>query len=152
MTTLLLLVAPIRTAWAEASPTEYCRQIGTDDTLRSVPPSLVPTVVKLFQLEAMSPAEVSRLSYFRCADHHVLVCTVGANLPCGKAETRRDLPGADAWCADNAGSDFIPMSATGHATIYRWRCEGPRAVTAGTLLSVDPRGFISDYWRQVPPP
>jgi len=119
--------------------------------LRPVPPSLVPAVARLFQLDAMSPAEIGRASYFRCADRQLLVCTVGANLPCGKADTRRALPGADAWCADNAGADFIPMSATGHATIYRWRCAGPRAVIAGTVLSVDPRGFIADYWRQVPP-
>ncbi len=57
-----------------------------------------------------------------------MACTVGANLNCGKADTRRDLPGATAWCRENPDSDFIPMFATGHETIYDWRCTKGQAV------------------------
>ena len=93
---LLLLLDPVQVAWAETSPTAYCRQIETDDTLRSVPPSLVAVVVKLFRLEPMPVEQVRRPTYFRCSNHHVLVCNVGANLPCGKADTRGNLPPVDA--------------------------------------------------------
>ncbi len=144
---LLVVLGQMREARA-ASPGAYCRLTGTDDALRAVPASLVPVVVRLFQLDAMPAAQVRRSTYFRCANRHVLVCNVGANLPCGKADTQRILPGADAWCAGHAGSDPIPMYVTGHATIYRWHCDGPRAAITGTALDVDQRGFIAQYWKQ----
>jgi hypothetical protein len=132
-----------------ASPGEYCRQISTDDALRAVPASLVPVAVRLFQLDALPADQVQRSTYFRCANRHVLLCNLGANLPCGKADTRRDIPGADGWCADHAGSDFIPMYVTGHATIYQWRCDGPKAAITGTAFTVDDHGFIAQMWKQV---
>ena len=80
----LLLLAATQGAWGQTSPVEYCQQIRTDDTLRTVPASLVSAVARLFQLEAMPLAQVGRSTYFRCADGQVFVCTVGANLACGK--------------------------------------------------------------------
>lgn len=149
-TAMLLLLVATRGAWAQTAPADYCRQIGTDDALRAaVPPSLIPAVVQLFQLDAMPAADVSRSTYFRCADHHVLVCTVGANLVCGKADARRDLPGIKAWCAEHAGAQGVPAYVTGHATIYLWRCEGSRPVASQSALSVDQRGFISQNWKRV---
>jgi hypothetical protein len=70
-------------------------------------------------------------------------------LPCDKANTSRDLPAADAWCAGNAGSDFIPMYVTGHDTIYRWHCNGTKAAISGEPLQVDRRGFIARLWKPV---
>ena len=145
----LLLLAATQAGLGQTSPVEYCQQIRTDDTLHTVPPSLVSAVVRLFQLEAMPPAQVERSTYFRCADGLVLVCTVGANLACGKADTRRDLPGVRAWCAEHAGSQNVPAYVTGHATIYLWRCDGPRPVVSRPALSVDPRGFISQNWKRL---
>jgi hypothetical protein len=147
--TALLVLAATQGAWAQTSPALYCQQIRTDDALRAVPPSLVPVVVRLFQLEAMPPAQVERSTYFRCAEGHVFVCTIGANLACGKADTRRDLPGVRAWCVQHAGSQNVPAYVTGHATIYLWRCDGPRPVASRSALSVDPRGFISQNWKRV---
>src|SRR5260370_13697596 len=102
------MVAVMQGALAQTLPSDYCRQAGTDDTLRPVPSSLVPAVVRLFQLNAMPAAEVSRSTSFRCAGRHVLVCTVGANLVCGKADTRRDLPDVKAWCTAHASSPGVP--------------------------------------------
>ena len=149
--TLMLLAAIVQGAWAQTLPAEFCRQVGTDDTLRAVPPSLTPAVVRLFQLEAMPASAVSRSTYFRCADRKVLVCTVGANLVCGKADTRRDLPGVKAWCEEHPGSEIVPAYVTGHATIYSWRCDGPQPVASGSELSIDDRGFISQNWKPVDP-
>jgi hypothetical protein len=124
-----------------------CGTPGTDDTLRPIPETLVPAAVRLFQLEAMPAEQVRQTTYYRCAGGRVLLCTTGANLPCGKANTSRRLQAADAWCAEHPGSDFIPAFATGHDTIYRWRCRGGRAATVGAAMKLDRRGFIARYWK-----
>ena len=143
-----MLLAPILAAKADpAQP--LCRGGATDDTPRPIPDSLVPVSVQLFGLEAMPEEQVRRSTLYRCAEGQVLVCNLGANLPCGKANTRSDLPQADAWCAENAGSDFIPMYVTGHDTIYRWRCDGTKAAISGEPLQVDRRGFIARLWKPV---
>jgi hypothetical protein len=136
---------------AAASPAALCRKLGTDDRLRPIPQSLVPAARRLFGLRTMPAAWVRRSTLFRCFEHRVLVCNLGANLPCGKADTRRDLPAADKWCAGHPGSDFIPMVVTGHDTIYRWRCVGTRAAAGGPPLGLDPRGFIARLWKRVAP-
>ncbi|HUB95086.1 MAG TPA: hypothetical protein VL993_04165 [Stellaceae bacterium] len=120
--------------------------------MRPLPPALVPAATGLFHLEAMPSDQVLRTSYFRCDRGAVLVCNVGANLPCGKANTSRHLPAADQWCAEHAGSDFIPMYVTGHDTIYRWRCAGAKAAIAATEFKLDRRGFISQFWKRVDRP
>ena len=147
--TALLLLAATQAASAQTSPPEYCQQIRTDDALRPVPPSLVPAVVRLFRLEAMPAEQVEHSTYFRCADRDVFVCTVGANLVCGKADTHRNLSGVKSWCVEHAGSPSVPAYVTGHATIYLWRCDGTRPVASRSALSVDPRGLISQNWKRV---
>ena len=60
-----------------------------------------------------------------------MVCTVGANLPCGKANTYCDpSAGVVQWCRDNPDASVVPAVATGHDTIYEWRCQGGRAVNS----------------------
>jgi hypothetical protein len=79
-----------------------------------------------------------------------MVCVVGANLPCGKANTSTALPAAEEWCRTNANAEFIPMYVTGHDTIYSWRCIGSAATTTGQTAKLDSRGFFADYWRKLP--
>ena len=74
---------------------------------------------------------------------------LGANLDCDKAETSRSLPGATAWCRENPGSKIIPMSATGHDTIYEWFCRRHRAIAGKPVVTVDSQGYIADYWREI---
>jgi hypothetical protein len=128
-----------------------CRNGATDDTPRPIPESLAPQAVQLFGLTAMQVEQVMRSTVYRCVAGRVLICNLGANLPCDKANTSRTLPEADAWCAEHPASDFIPMYVTGHDSIYRWRCQGARAATIGQPLDVDPRGFISQLWKPVDP-
>jgi hypothetical protein len=116
---------------------------------RAIPESLVPAAVRLFGLEEMSTEQVRRSTVYRCAAGQTLVCNLGASLPCGNANTSRALPEADRWCAENPGSDFIPMYVTGHDTIYRWRCQGAKAAATGEPLELDRYGFISRYWKPV---
>jgi hypothetical protein len=127
----------------------YCKRAGTDDTLRPVPLSLAPLVTQVFGLTM--PAEViARTSYFRCLDGQVLACTVGANLPCGKANTSRSLPAVADYCRANPGAESVPMFVTGHDTIYQWHCAGDAAVAGGAAEQLDPRGFFVRYWRRLP--
>jgi hypothetical protein len=96
------------------------------------------------------PAEqVQRSTVFRCAGRKVLLCNVGANLPCGKANRSRNLPGATAYCRENPDSDVVPAAATGHDTIYRWRCTGRKAQPGGPVETVDARGFLERYWKRL---
>jgi hypothetical protein len=98
----------------------------------------------------MPPAMVSRSTVFRCVDHRVKVCTVGANLPCGKADRSRvPSTGTRAWCREHPGADFVPAAATGHDTIYEWRCRGSVPQVGRRVLRVDERGFVADFWRQL---
>ncbi|MGH7111795.1 MAG: hypothetical protein ACREFK_15360 [Stellaceae bacterium] len=136
---------------AAASPAALCRKLGTDDHLRPIPPALVPAARRLFDLHAAPAQWVRRATVFRCFAHHVLICNLGANIPCGKADTRRDLPAADRWCAGHPGSDFIPYVVTGHDSIYRWHCAGARAAASGPARAVDARGFIARFWKRVDP-
>ena len=138
-------------AAAAASPFALCRKLGTDDRLRPLPAALVPAATRLFGLSAMPPEQIERATFFRCMDRQVLLCTVGANLPCGKADTRRRLPGAVAWCAEHPVADAIPMSATGHATVYSWRCDGGKPIASGRAAPVDRRGFIALFWKRARP-
>ncbi|HJU20220.1 MAG TPA: hypothetical protein VJ770_27525 [Stellaceae bacterium] len=133
---------------AAASPAALCRKVGTDDRLRPIPQALVPAAVRLFHLNAMPAAQIRRSTYFRCFEGQVLVCTLGANLPCGMADASRYLAGADRWCAGHPGADFIPRYVTGHDTIYRWRCTGKKAAVTGQPLTVDRRGFIARFWKR----
>jgi hypothetical protein len=134
-----------------ASPAALCRKLGTDDRLRAIPDSLVPAAIRLFYLHTMPAAWVRRSTYFRCFDRQVLICNLGANLPCGKGNASRRLPAADKWCADHPDADFIPMVVTGHDTTYRWRCAGKKAAVTGTPLALDQRGFIARFWKRVGP-
>jgi hypothetical protein len=132
-----------------APPAALCHSRGTDDRLRPLPPSLTGKAIDLFGLSAMPPEQIRRTTVYRCMAGQVMLCTVGANLPCGKANTDRHSAAADGWCGGHPDSDFIPMYVTGHDTIYRWRCAGGRAITVGKPLRVDRRGFIARLWKRV---
>jgi hypothetical protein len=111
-----------------------------------VPPQLVAAVAQAFQIDASA---VRDAAFVRCAGTRLMACSVGANLDCFKADRRRVLPGATAWCRDNPGSTGVPMSATGHDTIYEWSCRGRRAVAGKTALKVDQQGYVADNWKEL---
>jgi hypothetical protein len=132
------------------SPAEYCRSAGTDDAARPIPQSLVPAVNAAFGTH-LPDRVVIDTTVLRCVDQHVMVCTVGANLPCGKANASR-TPGAGIvrWCHDDPDAPLIPAVATGHDTIYVWRCRAGAAQIVRQTLHVDPRGFVAEFWKTIP--
>jgi hypothetical protein len=76
----------------------------------------------------------------------VWLCNYGANLVCGKANVNRRSQGASEFCKENPGSDVVPMAATGHDTIYEWKCVGKKA---HIVRQIDPRGFLTGNWKQL---
>lgn len=146
---LAALSACSRAPHAE-SPAQFCASVGTNDTLRPIPAALAPALNAVFHTTMPSDVAV-RMTVFRCAGGHVMVCGMGANLPCGKADASRVSVGGAQWCKEHPDADFIPAYATGHATIFDWRCRGGAPVIAKQRYSVDPRGFVAEYWRRLAP-
>jgi hypothetical protein len=74
------------------------------------------------------------------------MCSWGANLACGKAETSPTLPAASNWCEGNQNASSIPAYVTGHDTIFQWSCHNGEAV-ASDPAPVDARGFFQSNWH-----
>ncbi|MGO8798034.1 MAG: hypothetical protein ACLQJL_02980 [Roseiarcus sp.] len=124
----------------------YCPGGPARALAHKAPAELAPAVAQAF---GVGPEVIGEAAYVRCAGAKLMACWVGANLDCGKADTRRRLVGASAFCGQNPGSDSVPMAATGHATIYDWRCVGRRAVAGKTITAVDAEGYIAGNWREL---
>lgn len=146
--TVALLVAWMPRCKAQAvSLGQYCGRIGTDHAVRPIPPSWVPIATTLFHLESMPAEQVLRSTYFRCANGRVLVCNIGANLVLRQGRYASIPPRCGCLVRKSSGSDSIPMSATGHATIYQWRCDGGKPAVTGSALAVDLQGFTPQNWK-----
>jgi hypothetical protein len=130
-------------ASAESAP--YCPD-RTHNSPVKTPVDLTVALAKAFE---MSPAVAGDASYVRCVGPKLMGCAIGANLVCDKADKRRALPGATAWCHDNPDAPSIPMAATGHGTIYEWSCKGSEAVAGKEIVKVDAQGFIADNWKEI---
>lgn len=144
---LAALLALSNGAAAETDQTAgVCKPGMTDDRLMPLPAELVVRARQLFGLH-MPDEMIRKATVYRCLDGRTLLCTTGANLACGKANTSRDPPGVAGWCRNHADADNIPMFVTGHDTIYGWRCLGGTPVIAATVATVDARGFLSRNWK-----
>ena len=111
-----------------------------------VPRQLEAGVARAFDI----PVDLVRDGGFvRCAGSRLLACVIGANLNCGKVNARRSLPGASEFCRANPDADVVPMAATGHDTIYDWRCVGGRAVATKTVVAVDRQGYDAGNWKEI---
>ena len=85
---------------------------------------------------------------FRCANRRVLLCTFGANLPCAKANSDRDLPGAETWCRDHPIADFVPEFAFPRGNILQLGLCRPQAQGPRPIEKIDPGGFVARYWKR----
>jgi hypothetical protein len=128
------------------NPRAYCARVGDDDQTRPIPPSLVSQALRLFYLKPVDPEQVEKSTVYRCMHGAVWLCNYGANLSCAKADVSRVSKGAEAYCGGFPGAAVVPMAATGHDTIYSWKCVGkePRIISSE---KVDARGFIANQWR-----
>jgi hypothetical protein len=150
-----LAVAAISQTSASAQDMQaYCARVGNDDRVRPVPDSLIAAARRMFEFSAQSPdAYVRASTAVRCMNGKTWLCDRGANLVCEKADTERRSPGAEAFCRHNPDAVGVPMSATGHATIYEWVCVGREARIVRQSTQVDARGFIAENWKpRIGPP
>jgi hypothetical protein len=131
---------------ARESPVAYCARVGTDDTLRAPPAALASAIKRLFDIRGRLAL---RAAYYRCADGAVKVCFVGANLPCGKANTSKNPPAVARWCEMHPDTELIPLYVTGHDSLYSWHCLGAKAATGAPHGALDAQGFFEDYWKTV---
>jgi hypothetical protein len=151
LASILLLIAAATAAPSSAraeSLVARCAKVGDDDKAKPIPATLVPKARELFGFSPQTPNAIIREgTSYRCKSGKAWLCNVGANLVCGKANVAQSLPGATAFCKDNPGSDVVPMAATGHDTIYEWKCVGPNAQIVRRVVNVDSRGFIAENWK-----
>lgn len=146
--------APSKTTFDDAFA--YCAAVGTIDELderwagEDVPASLFEALATEFELIDPDFSQHAFLFKWRCFEGQVLGCSVGANLPCGPADTSREpSERVVAHCRDNPDSP-LSFAITGRETIYLWECEGTTAVIGPQEpQEVDERGFHALFWREI---
>jgi hypothetical protein len=142
----LVAFASIAFADSARAACPYCPGGAGHWSAHAIPAALEQSVAEVFQIGV---AQVREAAVVRCVGSQLLACWVGANLNCGKADTRQRLVGATAFCRDNPAAVDVPMAATGHDTIYNWRCFKGRAVAGKVVMAVDPQGYIARNWKVV---
>jgi len=148
-TVLIVSAIGLSSGPAHAQNTAFCKPGVSDDALRPLPQALVPQAMQLFGLQTMPAGEIERSTVVRCMNGQLLACNYGANLPCGKADTSRSLPAANAWCRQNSSANSIPAYISGHDSIYNWRCTQGMPATSDPAEPVDSRGFLTFYWKLI---
>ncbi len=88
-------------------------------------------------------------AHIRCMAGQLWACFTGANLPCEKMNTARDNKGAEGFCQTNPDAPAVPAFATGHGSIYSYRCAAGRAEITGTTFPLDARGFAATLWAPI---
>lgn len=135
---------------------QLCRQVRNDDTIREYSHDLYHVTVGAFRKLAPDAkgtpdgSDFETQAQYRCMNGKVMVCFVGANLPCVKMNASRDNPGADEFCRGNPNDDFVPAVATGHDAVYSYRCRNGKAEITGDPWELDERGFAKKLWTALP--
>jgi hypothetical protein len=152
LVTIALLLGAFPAHAADDGLAARCAVVRDDDTIHGYEPplhaGLVGAFEKLFPGASIPPDErtLEAGAHIRCMDGRLFACFTGANLPCGKMNTVRDNHGAEMFCRENPDSDAVPAYATGHETIYTYRCVSGRPRIDGTLFTLDRRGFAAELW------
>jgi hypothetical protein len=136
-----------------ADPFAYCARVGNIDQPAGgsspLPAALEQPVRVALGLASDAPFEPS-MFYWRCMQHAVYVCDTGANIPCAtKADRAHRNAGAEEFCRTHRDAAVVPAFATGHATLYAWRCMAGHAVHGKILAPLDRRGYRSDFWHRI---
>ena len=147
------------TSAAYADPFSYCAAVGTIDTPdarytgAAVPEEVINGFKKAADLEdSTEPMDMlQKTTIWRCMANKVYACNYGANLPCSsKADTDKTPTQAMTdYCKANPDSDSIPMSVTGHATIYSWKCAKDTPELLEQVENVDAAGYVQQIWYAI---
>jgi hypothetical protein len=146
---VLGLILAVGTHQASAQQPPAACTPATDDTLRPLPAPLADQARRALNLHSISPTQLGSSVVVRCMDGHVLACSFGANLPCGKANIAQTLPQGEAWCRQRPNANFIPAYITGHDSAYQWHCVNGAPQTIGAPAPLDARGFFQKYWKSL---
>jgi hypothetical protein len=130
------------------APAAYCAKVVNDDETRPPPATLVFKAARALGMSKPDDT-FQRITVWRCMNSRVLVCYIGANIPCYKPDEAQALKGATEFCHEQPDAIGVPMAATGHGTIYMWSCRGTDAVAKPTKFSLDARGFIAELWKAI---
>lgn len=142
-----------------SDPFTYCATVRTVDTPDArytgpkMPEPIIQGMVKQGIISADAPPEFQQNAVWRCMDNSVWVCHFGANLPClEKADTSQaPTPAMEDFCKMNLSAESIPAAVTGRATVYEWRCRNGKPEVVRQLFTVDPQGYLADFWYELPP-
>jgi len=142
------------------NPFEYCKAVGTVDTPGSeytgpkIPEIIAEKLKQEFGAPESAPLDVFlNGTYWRCMDGNVYACNVGANLPCQERGDVSKEPneGMINYCGENPGSGFIPMYASGRATVFEWKCDGTTPEIVKQIAETDKAGYIKNIWYEITP-
>jgi hypothetical protein len=144
-----------------SDPFAYCAAVGTVDTPDDrytglqIPDEIINGYKKAAGLEASTePMDMfKKTTIWRCMDSKVYACNFGANLPCNSKANIDKTPSQAMrdYCAANPDSDFIPMSVTGHSTIYSWHCIKDSPELLDQIEKVDAAGYLEQIWYAIEP-
>jgi Tol biopolymer transport system component len=144
-----------------SDPFAYCAAVGTVDSpdARYTGPKISPEIINGFKSaagleESTMPEDMfEKTTIWRCMDYQVYACNFGANLPCNsKANTDKTPSQAmNDYCQANPDAEYIPMSVTGHSTIYSWHCVADMAELLDQIENVDAAGYLSQIWYAITP-
>ena len=142
-------------------PFSYCAAVGTIDTPDArytgtqVPDEIINGFKEAAGLEASTePTDMfKKTTIWRCMDNKVYACNFGANLPCNSKANTDETPSQAMkdYCIANPDSDFIPMSVTGHSTIYSWHCIKDTPKLLDQIENVDAAGYLAQIWYEIKP-
>jgi hypothetical protein len=139
------LIVVCAAASAASLTAAYC-SAGATTSERPLPAALITPAAQALKTD---PEGVKTGAYYRCSAGRLLVCAVGANLWCGKAETDAHPADVVAYCRSNPDAAWAPAAVTGHATIYAWRCAGGVPQLEPPSEKVDSDGYIARNWREL---
>jgi hypothetical protein len=140
-------------------PFAYCAAVGTMDVPDEryngpeMPDSILRGMVRQGIVSADAPLEFQRSAVWRCMDRSVWVCHFGANLPCMEKADTTQVPTAEmeGYCQENPAAEVIPAAVTGRATVYEWRCQDGKPTVVQQIFTVDPQGYLADFWYELTP-
>jgi hypothetical protein len=144
-----------------SDPFAYCAAVGTADTPdvrytgEAVPDAVINGFKKAAGLEGSTETTdmFKKSTIWRCMAGKVYACNFGANLPCDSKANTDKTPSQpiDDFCKANPNSQVIPMSVTGHDTIYNWTCVNDKAQITEQIGQVDAEGYLAQIWYAIEP-
>lgn len=140
-------------------PFAYCAAIGTIDTpdQRYTGPAMPDILVRAMNAQGIvsadAPLEFQKNAVWRCMNGQVWICHYGANLPCLEKADVSQTPTRemDDFCTANPTAESIPAYVTGRATVYEWRCQNGKPEVVRQVFTVDPQGYLADFWYELSP-